>query len=306
MKIGFIGLGAMGRHIAANLLLAGHELRVHDTRREAAAALVADGAEWADCPAHTASGAEVVFTCLPGPKEVEAVALGDDGLLTAMRSGTVWFDLSTNAPDLVRRLSTMFATRGVRMLDAPISGGPKGAQLRRLALWVGGDGTVFEQYLSVLRDIGDQPFHVGPIGTGMVAKLAHNCANYALQTALAEVFTLGVKAGVEPLSLFTALRQGTAGRNRTFDRLAEQFLPGTYDPPAFALRLAHKDMMLITALAREHQVPMRVAEIAMQDITEAMQRGWGERDARIAMTLQEERAGVQVHVPPNQLLDSME
>ncbi|MGH7484790.1 MAG: NAD(P)-dependent oxidoreductase, partial [bacterium] len=127
----------MGRPMAANLQLAGHELRVHDTRREAAAALVAGGAVWADGPAQAASGVEVLFTCLPGPEEVEAVALGDGGLLGAMEAGSVWFDLTTNAPDRVRRLSATFAARGVRLLDAPVSGGPKGAQSRRLALWVG-------------------------------------------------------------------------------------------------------------------------------------------------------------------------
>jgi 3-hydroxyisobutyrate dehydrogenase len=303
MNIGFIGLGAMGRHMAANLQLAGHELRVHDVRRETAAALVAGGAVWADGAAQAASGVEVLFTCLPGPAEVEAVALGDGGLLGAMEAGSVWFDLTTNAPDLVRRLSATFAARGVRMLDAPVSGGPKGAQSRKLALWVGGDAAIFEQYAPVLKAMGDEPLYVGPIGAGSVAKLAHNCANFAVQIALAEVFTLGVKAGVDPLVLFRALRQGTTGRSRTFDRLAEQFLPGIYDPPAFALRLAHKDMSLVIALARTHDVPMRIAEIAMQEMTEAMQRGWGERDARIAMTLQEERAGVSVHVPLNHLRD---
>ena len=305
MRVGFIGLGAMGRHMAANLQLAGYELRVHDTRHETAAALVAGGAVWADDPAQAARGVEVLFTCLPGPVEVEAVALGDGGLLGAMEPGSVWFDLTTNAPDLVRRLSATFAAKGVRMLDAPVSGGPKGAQSRRLALWVGGEAALFEQYTSVLKAMGDEPLYIGPIGAGSVAKLAHNCANFAVQIALAEVFTLGVKAGVDPLVLFRALRQGTTGRSRTFDRLAEQFLPGTYDPPSFALRLAHKDMSLIMALARTCDVPMRIAEIAMQQMTEAMQRGWGERDARIAMTLQEERARVSVRVPLDRLRDIM-
>jgi 3-hydroxyisobutyrate dehydrogenase len=305
MKIGFIGLGAMGGCMAANLQRAGHELRVHDARRDAAAALVAGGAVWAGGPAQAASNVEVLFTCLPGPAEVEAVALGDGGLLGAMEAGSVWFDLTTNSPDVVRRLSARFAERGVRMLDAPVSGGPKGAQSRRLALWVGGDAAVYEQYASVLKAMGDELSYIGPIGAGSVAKLAHNCANVAVQLALAEVFTLGVKAGVDPLVLFKALRQGTTGRSRTFDRLAEQFLPGIYDPPAFALRLAHKDMSLAIGLARSHDVPMRMAEIAMQEITEAMRRGWGERDARIAMTLQEERAGVSVHVAADRLRDAM-
>ena len=110
------------------------------------------------------------------------------------------------------------------------------------------------------------------------------------------MFTLGVKAGVEPLALFRALRQGATGRKRTFDRLAEHFLPGVYDPPAFTVRLAHKDMKLALELA-EQEVPMRVGKVALDELDEAMRRGWGERDCRVAMTLQEERAGVSVRVP---------
>jgi 3-hydroxyisobutyrate dehydrogenase-like beta-hydroxyacid dehydrogenase len=305
MKIGFIGLGAMGGFMAASLQQAGHELRIHDIRREAAAGLIAGGATWADSPAATAHGVEVLFTCLPGPPEVEAVALGEGGLLGALQAGAIWFDLTTNSPEVIRRLAATFLAHGVHLLDAPVSGGPKGAQLRKLALWVGGDETVFRKYMPVLKAIGDEPMYIGPLGAGCLAKLVHNCANFSVQNALAEVFTLGVKAGLDPLVLFRALRQGTTGRSRTFDRLAEQFLPGVYDPPAFTLRLAHKDMSVAVALARSCDVPMRMADIAMQDMTEAMQRGWGERDARISMTLQEERAGVSVRVPPDQLRDQM-
>lgn len=301
MRIGFIGLGAMGEPMAANLQRAGHELRVHDARQEAATVLVRAGATWATCAAEAARDVEVMFTCLPGPREVEAMALGERGLLGAMAAGAAWFDLTTNAPDVVRRLSEKFAARSVHLLDAPISGGPKGAQSGRLALWVGGDAAVFQRHLDVLKVMGDEPMYIGPVGAGSVAKLAHNCANFGVQLLLAEVFTLGVKAGVEPLMLFKALRQGTAGRSRTFDRLSEQFLPGAYDPPAFALRLAHKDMSLVMALARECNVPMRFGELAMQEMSEAMQRGWGDRDARIALTLQEERAGVSVRVPADDL-----
>ena len=189
----------------------------------------------------------------------------------------------------------------MQLLDAPVSGGPKGARSGRLALWVGGERATYERCLPVLKAIGDEPFYVGPIGAGTVAKLAHNCSSFMVQTALAEAFTLGVKAGVEPLALWHALRQGATGRARTFDRLAEQFLPGNYDPPAFALKLAHKDMSLALALATAHGVPMRAAEHALEELTAAMQRGWGERDSRVSMVLQEERAGVCVRVPPEKL-----
>jgi 3-hydroxyisobutyrate dehydrogenase-like beta-hydroxyacid dehydrogenase len=148
--------------------------------------------------------------------------------------------------------------------------------------------------------------HVGPIGAGSIAKLVHNCAGYAIQAALAEVFTLGVKAGVEPLALWQAVRQGALGRRRTFDRLADQFLPGKYEPPDFALRLAHKDVTLATALGREHHVPMRMANLALEELTEALNRGWGDRDSRVAMLLQEERAGVQIRVDESRLRDALQ
>jgi 3-hydroxyisobutyrate dehydrogenase-like beta-hydroxyacid dehydrogenase len=301
VRVGFIGLGIMGSSMALNVRAAGHTLTVYDVRREAAKPHLDAGATWADGPRRVAEGADVVFTSLPGPREVEAVALGDDGLLAGLRAGTAWFDLTTNSPSLIRRLHERFAAAGVALLDAPVSGGPQGARTRKLALWVGGDRAVFDRHKALLDSIGDQAMYVGPIGAGSVAKLVHNCAGYAIQAALAEVFTLGVKAGVEPLALWQAVRQGALGRRRTFDRLAEQFLPGTYEPPAFTLRLAHKDMTLATELGRELRVPMRVAGLALEELAEALNRGWAERDSRVSMLLQQERAGVQIAVPKEQI-----
>jgi 3-hydroxyisobutyrate dehydrogenase-like beta-hydroxyacid dehydrogenase len=301
MQVGFIGLGIMGASMAANLQKAGHRLVVHDVRRGAAEPHLAAGASWAASPREVAAATEIVFTSLPGPPEVEAVALGPDGLLAGMRKGGAWFDLSTNSPTLVRRLSATFAERSIDMLDAPVSGGPRGAKTGELALWVGGERAVFDRHKTLLDAIGDQARYIGPIGAGSVAKLVHNCAGYAIQTALAEVFTLGVKGGVEPLALFEAVRQGALGRRRTFDRLVDQFLPGIYDPPAFALRLAHKDMSLATGLGRELGVPMRLANLALEEMTEAMNRGWAQRDSRVSMLLQQERAGVEIKVAPERL-----
>jgi 3-hydroxyisobutyrate dehydrogenase len=147
--------------------------------------------------------------------------------------------------------------------------------------------------------------YVGPIGSGSVAKLVHNCAGYMIQCALAEAFTMGVKAGVEPIALWKAVRQGAGGRRRTFDGLADQFLPGKFDPPAFALRLAHKDVTLATALGREHKVPMKLANITLEEMTEALNRGWAERDSRVAMLLQEERAGVQIKVTEEAIKEAL-
>jgi 3-hydroxyisobutyrate dehydrogenase len=298
MKLAFIGLGVMGAHMAASLARAGHAVTGTDLRK-----VDVPGVAWAASAAEAAKGAEVIFTSLPGPADVEQLARE---LGPSLAKGTAWYDLTTNSPASVRKVHAELAGRGVQFLDAPVSGGPTGAKSGKLALWVGGDETTCRRHEAVLRAIGDQPFYVGPIGAGSVAKLAHNAASFTVQTALAEIFTLGVKGGVEPLALFQALRHGATGRKRTFDRLAEQYLPGAYDPPAFALKLAYKDLSLALALAREVGVPMQVAERAYADFEEAMQRGWGERDSRTPMLLQNERAGVSPHVAAQKLREVLD
>ena len=306
MQVGFIGLGTMGAKMAASLQKAGYRLMVHDLRRDAAAPHLAAGAVWADTVRQVAEASDVVFTSLPAPADVEEVARGEGGLLASMRPGGAYFDLSTNAPDVVRRIHAAFAERGVHMLDAPVSGGPRGAATGKLAIWVGGEKEVFDRYKLLLDAIGDQARYVGAIGTATVAKLVHNCLGYMLNRALSEVFTLGVKAGVEPLTLWETVRQGALGRTRTFDVLINQFLPGVYDPPAFALRLAHKDVSLATGLGRELQVPMPMANLALDELTTALNRGWGERDSRAAMLLQQERADVHIAVDPERLRAAVE
>lgn len=298
MKIGFIGLGLMGAGMAANLQKAGHQLIVSDVRREAAAAHLAAGATWAATPKEVAAQCEVIFTSLPGPREFEAVALGKDGALEGMKAGSALYDLTTNAPSVIRKVGESFTAKGCYLFDAPVSGGPKGANTGKLAIWIGGDEAVFKRHKPLLDTIGDQVRYVGPIGAGAVAKLVHNCASFAVRTALAEVMTLGVKAGVEPVALLQAVRAGALGRQRTFDRLAGQFMSDSYDPPNFALKLAHKDMTLATDLARELGVPMRMASVAYAEMTEALNRGWGDLDSQSPMRLQVERAGVTIKTDP--------
>jgi 3-hydroxyisobutyrate dehydrogenase len=299
-KVGFIGLGTMGGGMAINMRKAGYDMVVHDIRKESAARHLDMGCEWADSIGEVAREADFIFTSLPGPKEVEQIALDPNGLLEGMSAGKVWCDLSTNSPTLIRRLAAQFAERGMTLLDTPVSGGPVGANTGKLAIWVGGPEEAFERARPMLDALGDQVKYIGEIGAGTVAKLVHNCAGYAVQAALAECFTMGVKAGVPPIPLWEAIRQGAGGRRRMFDRL-DTFIEGKYDPPSFALRLAHKDVRLATELGREVSVPMRIANLALEELTEAMNRGWSERDSRVAMLLQSERAGVDIKEPRSEV-----
>jgi 3-hydroxyisobutyrate dehydrogenase len=301
MNIGFIGLGTMGGRMAASLRAAGHQLYVNDIRPEAVEPHVAAGATARPTAREVGEASDVVFTSLPGPAEFSDVTVGAHGLVHGMKAGAALFDLTTNSPTTIRDVHETFAARGLQLLDAPVSGGPKGAETRKLAIWVGGDEAIYRHYEPLLRDIGDQPSYIGPIGVASVAKLVHNCAGYTIQAALAEVFTMGVKGGVDPLVLWRVVRQGFVGRARVFDRLADQFLPAVFDPPNFRLHLAHKDVSLATALGRELNVPMRLANLALEELTEAVNRGWSERDSRAAMLLQEERAGVQIKVSPERI-----
>lgn len=294
MQVGFIGIGTMGGGMALNVRKAGYALMVHDLKRESAQAHEAAGAVWASSIGEIGRGCDLVFTSLPGPAEVERVALAAEGLLATMKPGSAWFDLTTNAPKLLQRLGPLFEAKGIHFLDAPVSGGPSGARSGKLALYVGGDEDAYRKHKPVLDAIGDQALHVGPLASGTIAKLAHNCASFGIRMIVAEVFSMGVKAGVEPLALWHALRQGMTGRRRTFDGIGEQFLQNKYEPAAFALRLAHKDMSLALDLARECEVPMPMAERAFDDFAAALQRGWGDLDSRSPMRLQLERAGVRI------------
>jgi 3-hydroxyisobutyrate dehydrogenase-like beta-hydroxyacid dehydrogenase len=302
MKVGFIGLGMMGAGMASNLQKAGHELVVNDLTRQAASKHLAAGATWAESPKVVAEACDVVFTSLPTPADVRHVGTGKDGLIEGFRTGSAWFDLSTNAVDVVRDLHGTLAEKGVSFLDAPVSGGPKGANSGRLAIWIGGDKAVFDKYHAALSAMGDQAAYIGPIGAGSIAKLVHNASSAAVNVVLSEVFTMGIKAGVEPLALFEAVRQGASGRSRTFDRLSDHFLTGSYDPADFALRLLHKDVSLACQLARDVQVPMRLTNMALMELTEALNRGWEKRDSRVSALLQQERAGIPpIQVAPDKI-----
>ena len=213
---------------------------VYDQRAAAADELVNAGCVLGADVSEVAERSDVVFTSLPDPRAVQAVANGDRGLRGRMRPGSAWFDLSTNAPSVIRQLHDEFSPDGVAVLDAPVSGGPAGARSGHLTIWVGGDASVYDRCTPVLDAISDNHRRLGDVGMASIVKLMHNAAGYAINVVMAEVFTAGVAAGADPLQLWSAIRAGNLGRIRIFDPLAEHFLPQSFDPPAFTLQLAHQ------------------------------------------------------------------
>jgi 3-hydroxyisobutyrate dehydrogenase len=207
---------------------------------------------------------------------------------------------------MVRKIDRAFQEKGATFLDAPVSGGPTGAASGDLVLWVGGDAKAFEAHVNALKSIGKAARHVGAIGTGTVTKLAHNILGYMILLSEAEIFSMAVKGGVDPLDLWESLRLGLVGRSSPLDMLVNQFLPGHYDTPAFAQKLAHKDVTLATELARDLGVPMRLANLTLAEMTEAVALGMGEKDSRAYLQLQLRRAGVDIAVDRDRLQRSVE
>src|SRR6266568_3470980 len=298
MRIGFVGLGMMGHHMVANLQKAGHELVVFDVRREAGEEALSRGARWAETPADAARQSEIVMTSLPGPKEVAQVALGENGVIAGESAGSIYVDLSTSSPTLIRNIHKVFGERGVRVADAPVSGGVVGAEDASLQIMVGCDADLFEQIKPALRAIGDKITYIGDVGAGEVAKLVHNQIALVVQQAVAEGLTLGTKAGIQPEKLLEAIRGGAYGRSGggVGPNLEKTTLQGDWDRPRFALALARKDLGLATDLASEFGVPMPLAAVAEQALIECLNRGWGGKDMSAAWALQEDRAKVQVRV----------
>jgi 3-hydroxyisobutyrate dehydrogenase len=299
MDIGFIGVGNMGAGMAQNLLKAGYTLTINDLNRDRAAPLLEHGARWGENVQQVVTQSQVTFTSLPRPADVETVALGPEGILAHASPGSVFIDLSSNAPMLVRQMYATFQAKGVHMLDAPVSGGVSGARSGRLAVMVGGDEAIYQQVKPILDAIGDNVVYCGSIGAGSICKLVHNCISAIVSQAISECFTLGVKAGADPKALWETTRWGSFGRNAGgIHQLPETWFSGDFAPNwekgFFSTGLMRKDVGLATQLAREFNVPMALATLAEQELIEAMNRGWGNDPTSKVRLLQEERAGVQV------------
>ncbi len=296
--VGFIGLGNMGGGMAGNIQKAGYPMVVFDIREEVVKPFLDGGARLASSPAEVARLSDVILTSLPGPREVEQVATGAEGVLEGINPGGIYVDLSTSRPTLIREIEPKFREKGCHVLDAPVSGGKSGAATRNLAVMVGGEREIFERIKPLLDAFGDKVFYAGSIGAGSVAKLVHNMIGHGVRQAIAEGLTLGVKAGVEPEALWQCVRRGSLGRmSGLHEGIARTVFRGEFEPASFSLALSRKDVGLATDLGREFNVPMPLANLVEQIAIEGMNRGWGDKDSSVTFLLQEEQAGVEVRAP---------
>ena len=295
MKIGFIGTGNMGNPMAANLIKAGHQLTVHDLRREAATNLLEMGANWAASPKAAVPGNEVVLTSLPVPRDVEAVVLGENGILEGASEGQVLFDLSTNSPTMIRRLHEECAASGMTLLDSPVSGGTYGASAGTLAVMVGGDKPTFDRFKPTLEAIGTHVVYCGDIGNGSVCKICNNLMSMGTGVLLAEALTLGVKAGVDLDTLADVINNSTGGSKRLKDKFPLFLFQGNFEP-GFATALAAKDVRLAPDLGREYGIPMELSTLVAHRHVEALFSGYGPEDSDAVAKIQEEKSGIQLRL----------
>jgi 3-hydroxyisobutyrate dehydrogenase-like beta-hydroxyacid dehydrogenase len=292
MKIGFVGTGQMGLHMAGRIMAAGNSLVVHDTVQEAAAPLLENGAEWAQNPAELAAACRVTISCLPTPPVVEEVALGANGLHLGWQAGDVYIDMSTNSPSTVRRIAAAAEAVGVGMLDAPVSGGTRGAEAGTLTIMVGGDAGVLDRVRPILEPMAGKIFHVGGIGCGNVAKLVNNMIGLACNSICAEGFVLGVKCGIDPQQLFELLSVSTAN-NWSLQQYPHTVFLGNF-APGFKISLARKDMGLALGLGEEFGVPLPVAKAVETDLDQAIAAGHGDGGVDSVILSLEEIANVAV------------
>jgi 3-hydroxyisobutyrate dehydrogenase len=287
MKVGFIGVGNMGGPMCRNIIKrSNHQVTVFDLNPAAVKTCTDLGGTAAKSIAEVTKGADVVMTSLPMPKDVEAVTLGDNGILANIAKGQTFIDLSTNAPSMVKKIGAAMAAKGIAMLDAPVSGGTTGAEAATIAIMVGGDKKVFDDALPVLQSFSANVIHMGGLGSGTVAKLVNNMLSFCNMAALCEGMMLGTGYGLEPEKLLQVI-SSSSGNSNAIKNFTLRALPGHYSPPSFALDLAYKDLHLALELGDELGVPLQQGASThnLQRLAKGM--GWGPEDSSSVLRVYE-------------------
>ncbi len=269
MRVGFIGLGNIGGPMALRVVKGGYQTAVFDVRREAAEPHLKAGAAWAESAAALAAQSDVILVSVPGPAEIEQVVFGPQGIMQAVKAGTVYVELSTTLPSNMRRIHDALKTRGAHAIDAPVSGGAPRASTGELAVWIGGDAQTYEQVKPVLSTFGNKLTYMGEIGMGLTAKLVHNQMLYSTLQVIAESFAMGVKAGLSPEILLKVARDGAY--SNLLNMLPRAVTGGDFKWADFGMgHITRKDQMVANQYGRELDVPQPLANLVEQKMIETI------------------------------------
>lgn len=292
LRVGYIGLGLMGKAIALNILKAGFPLVVHNRSRASVEELVTQGAKAAFSPAEVAAQVDVVFTNLPDSPDVEQVALGKNGIIEGAHPGLIFVDNSTIKPATARYIAQRLGEKGVLCLDAPVSGGDIGARNATLTIMVGGPAEALEKVMPVFRAMGKTVTHVGDSGAGQVAKAANQIMVAAQMVAMAELLIFAQKAGVDPRKVVEAIKGGAA-QCWTLDVKPPRLFAGNRQP-GFKAYMMEKDLGIVLETAREYGIPLPSAALDAQLFRAMLEMGLGELDNSAVIAVIEQMAGVRL------------
>jgi 3-hydroxyisobutyrate dehydrogenase len=291
MNVAFIGMGTMGAAMALNILKAGHEVTVHNRTREREEPLAAAGARRAASPMEAAEGVEIVITCVSDTPDVEAVALGENGIIQSARAGAIVVDMSTISPSVTRRIAAELATKGIPMLDAPVSGGSEGAREGTLSIMVGGEAPVVQKAMPVLSAMGKNITHVGPTGAGQMTKAINQVVAAGVYLAVAEGVTLGIKAGLDMDKVVQALSGGASG-SWVLNHRSGNMIRNEY-PLGFRVRLHRKDLAIVMEAARELGVFLPGTGLVEQIENDLISQGYGDEDLSAVARMIRQKSGVE-------------
>jgi len=295
MSVGFIGVGNMGNPMAGNVLKAGFPVVVFDRNPQAMDNLVHAGAQRAASAREVVERSEITLTSLPASPDVEAVYLDAGGLVESAKPGTLLIDLSSVLPSTPRKIEPRARARGLDFLEAPVSGGVSGARAATLAIMVGGDAQALTRAQPVLKAIGSNIFHVGSAGAGNTVKAINNMMACVNSLAMMEGLALGVKAGLDPMTIYEVVKASSGG-SKALERIPRALIPRNFDP-GFMVKLMNKDLETFNLIAKELHVPVSFSNVAQRYQQAALAAGLGEQDTSVVMTIIERLAAVQVSGP---------
>ena len=295
LSVGFIGVGNMGNPMAGNVLKGGFPMAVYDRSAKAMENLVQAGAKAAASARDVADRSEIVLTCLPASPDVEALYLEPGGLVESARPGTILIDLSSVLPSTPRKLEPAAKKRGVHFLESPVSGGTSGAKAATLALMIGGDAEILKRAEPVLKCIGPNIFHVGPVGAGNIAKAINNMCACVNSLAMMEGLAVGLKAGLDPMVIHDVVKASSGG-SKALDRIPKAIIPRSFDP-GFKVFLMNKDLETFNTIAKELHVPVSFSNVAQRYEQMALAAGLGDMDTSVLMTVIEKLAALEPRKP---------